>query len=80
MGMRVRLKAGYAIPPGFSAEAQAILTALKTHGMMVADNGSNWYLSGAPDERWNNERLLSELRQVAGRNFEVVRMEGLVTP
>lgn len=80
MGMRVRLKAGYSIPPGFSAEAQAILTALKTHGMMVADNGSNWYLSGAPDDRWNNDRLKSELRQVLGRDFEVVRMDGLVTP
>jgi len=80
MGMRVRLKAGYAIPPGFSAETRAILTALKTHGMMVADNGSNWYLSGAPDDRWNNDRLKSELRQVLGRDFEVVRMDGLVTP
>lgn len=80
MGMRVRLKAGYAIPAGFSVEAQAILTALKTHGMMVADNGSNWFLSGAPDERWNNDRLKSELRQVLGRDFEVVRMDGLVTP
>lgn len=80
MGMRVRLKAGYAIPAGFSAETRAILTALKTHGMMVADNGSNWYLSGAPDERWNNDRLKSELRQVLGRDFEVVRMDGLVTP
>jgi len=80
MGMRVRLKADYAIPAGFSAETRAILTALKTHGMMVADNGSNWYLSGAPDERWNNDRLKSELRQVTGRDFEVVRMDGLVTP
>lgn len=80
MGMRVRLKASYVIPAGFSAEARAILTALKTHGMMVADNGSNWYLSGAPDERWNNDRLKSELRQVLGRDFEVVRMDGLVTP
>lgn len=80
MGMRVRLKADYAIPASFSAESRAILTALKTHGMMVADNGSNWYLSGAPDERWNNDRLKSELRQVTGRNFEVVRMDGLVTP
>ncbi len=80
MGMRVRLKASYVIPATFSAETRAILTALKTYGMMVADNGSNWYLSGAPDERWDNDRLVSELRQVAGRNFEVVRMEGLVTP
>lgn len=80
MGMRVRLKASYVIPAGFSAETRAILTALKTYGMMVADNGSNWYLSGAPDERWDNDRLVSELRQVAGRHFEVVRMEGVVTP
>ena len=80
MGMRVRLKASYAIPAGYSSETRAILTALKTYGMMVADNGSNWYLSGAPDERWNNDRLVSELRQVAGRNFEVVRMDGLVQP
>ncbi|HRM00478.1 MAG TPA: hypothetical protein PLE22_13655 [Acidovorax sp.] len=80
MGMRVRLRAGYAIPASFSAETRAILTALKTHGMMVADNGSNWFLSGAPDERWNNDRLKSELRQVTGRDFEVVRMDGLVTP
>lgn len=80
MGMRVRLKAGYAIPATFSAETRAILTALKTYGMMVADNGSNWYLSGAPDERWNNSRLISELGQVKGAEFEVVRMDGLVTP
>lgn len=80
MGMRVRLKAGYVIPEGFSAESRAILTALKTHGMMVADNGSNWFLSGAPDDRWNNDRLKSELRLVLGRHFEVVRMDGLVTP
>lgn len=80
MGMRVRLKASYVIPEGFSAESRAILTALKTHGMMVADNGSNWFLSGAPDERWNNDRLKSELRLVLGRHFEVVRMDGLVTP
>ncbi|MCW7539303.1 hypothetical protein OOT46_15775 [Aquabacterium sp. A7-Y] len=78
MGMRVRLKASYAIPPGFSPETKAILTALKTYGMFVADNGSNWFLSGAPDPRWNNERLKSELRQVKGGHFEVVRMDGLV--
>ena len=80
MGMRVRLKAGYRIPAGFSRETKAILRALKTYGMLVADNGSDWYLSGAPDGRWNNDRLVAELRQVAGRNFEVVRMQGVVTP
>ncbi len=44
----------------------------------VADNGSNWYISGAPDDRWNNAKLVSELAQVKGSNFEVVRMDGLV--
>ena len=78
MGMRVRLKAGYVIPAGFSAETRALLTAMKTHGMIVADNGSNWYVSGAPDERWNNDALVSELSQVKGSDFEVVRMDGLV--
>lgn len=80
MGMRVRLKASYAIPASFSPETRAILQAMKTYGMLVADNGSNWYVSGAPDERWNNDKLVSELGSVKGSNFEVVRMEGLVTP
>jgi hypothetical protein len=79
MGMRVRLKASYVIPAGFSAETRALLTAMKTHGMIMADNGSNWYVSGAPDPRWNNSRLNSELAQVRGRDFEVVRMNGLVS-
>lgn len=78
MGMRVRLKASYAIPTSFSTEAKAILQALKTYGMFLADNGSNWYLSGAPDSRWNNSRLISELGQVTGADLEVVRMDGLV--
>lgn len=78
MGMRVRLKASYVIPTGFSAETRALLTAMKTYGMIVADNGSNWYVSGAPDERWNNDALVSELAQVRGSDFEVVRMQGLV--
>lgn len=78
MGMRVRLKASYVIPSSFSTETKALLTAMKTYGLIVADNGSNWYISGAPDERWNNDKLLSELGQVKGSNFEVVRMDGLV--
>lgn len=79
MGMRVRLKADYRIPAGFSRQTKIILRALKTYGMFVADNGSDWYLSGAPDRRWNNDRLVGELRQVTGANFEVVQMRGLVT-
>jgi hypothetical protein len=49
------------IPANFSTESRAILQALKTYGMLVADNGSSWYISGAPDERWNNDALLREL-------------------
>ena len=78
MGMRVRLKASYAVPAGFSAETRTLLTAMKTYGMIVADNGSNWYVSGAPDERWHNDALVRELAQVHGSDFEVVRMDGLV--
>lgn len=80
MGMRVRLKASYQIPSSFSTESKAILQALKTYGMFVADNGSNWFLSGAPDSRWNNDRLKRELGSVKGANFEVVRMTGLKVP
>ena len=79
MGMRVRLKASYVIPASFSKETRAILQAMKTYGLILADNGSNWFISGAPDERWNNSALSSELSQVKGSNFEVVKMTGLVT-
>lgn len=79
MGMRVRLKSSYVIPANFSTETKAILQALKTYGMFVADNGSSWFISGAPDPRWNNDALVSELGSVKGSNFEVVLMNGLVT-
>ncbi len=55
----------------YSPEVQVILQALKTYGMMVADNGSNWYVSGAPDPRWSDDDL-HELSQVKGSDFEVV--------
>lgn len=70
MGLRVRLKAGFDIS-GFPAEVQVILRALKSYGMFLADNGSNWFISGAPDPRWDDEAL-SALRQVEGSNFEAV--------
>jgi hypothetical protein len=79
MGMRVRLKAGYVIPAGFSTATRALLSAMKTYGMIVADNGSSWYVSGAPDPRWDNDALVSELAQVKGSDFEVVRMSGVVS-
>jgi hypothetical protein len=71
MGMRLRLKADYDIS-SFSNPVQVILTALKQYGMIVSDNGGDWYLSGVPDERWDNEQLVTELRTVLAENLEVV--------
>lgn len=78
MGMRVRLKAGYDIS-GFPASAQVILRALKTYGMLVADNGSDWFVSGVADSRWNDDDL-NTLKRLRGADFEVVRMTGVVLP
>ncbi len=77
MGMRVRLKADFDISK-FPPEAQVILTALKKYGLILADNGSDWYISGAPDARWNDDNL-NTLNRVKGGDFEVVKMTGLVT-
>jgi hypothetical protein len=77
MGMRVRLKAAYDISQ-FPENAQVILRALKTYGMILADNGGNWYVSGAPDIRWDPLDLNS-LVKVQGRDFEVVQMGDAVT-
>jgi hypothetical protein len=73
MGERLRLKADYDIS-GFSKEVQAILKGLKKYGMLVADNGIDWALSSAPDERI--PLLHEELRNVKGSAFEVVEMPG----
>jgi hypothetical protein len=70
MGQRFRLRASFDIS-GFPADVQVILVALKTYGMFVADNGSAWYISGAPDARWNNDDL-STLSRVVGSDFEAV--------
>jgi hypothetical protein len=78
MGMRVRLKASYDIS-GFHPHARVILQALKTYGMIVADNGSNFFLSGTADARWN-DAVNNTLKQVKVSDFEVVRMVGVVTP
>ena len=77
MGMRVRLKASFDIS-GFPSEVQVILRALKKYGMIVADNGSNWYLSGAPDPRSSGDNLHT-LGAIKGSNFEVVQMGTIVT-
>lgn len=77
MGMRVRLKASFDISH-FSPAMQVILAALKRYGMFVADNGSGFFLSGAPDPRWDDTELHT-LTGVHGSDFEVVRM-GTLAP
>ena len=76
MGMRVRLKASVDIA-GYTPAMQVILRALKRYGMILADNGSNWYVSGAPDPRWSDDELRA-LKTLKGSDFEVVRMGQLV--
>ena len=76
MGQRFRLKPGFDIS-GFEPEVQVILRALKTYGMMLADNGSAWYISGAPDDRWDND-VLHQLHQVPGSAFEAVDVTSLM--
>jgi hypothetical protein len=70
MGLRVRLKASFDTR-AFPKQSRVVLEALKRYGMIVADNGSDWYLSGAPDKRWSNDDLHS-LHRVPGSAFEVV--------
>jgi hypothetical protein len=76
MGQRFRLRADFDIT-GFSPQVQVILQAMKTYGIILADNGSPWFISGAPDERWDNE-ILHELKQVSGVDFEAVDISSLV--
>jgi hypothetical protein len=78
MGMRVRLKADYDISR-FPGSAQVILTALKRYGMIVADNGGDWFISGAPHPSWNDGEL-DTLKRVKGSDFEVVVMGETTTP
>ena len=78
MGQRLRLRRGYDIS-GFPRQARSVLRALKRYGMILADNGSPWYVSGAPDRRWDNDDLHS-LHQVPGRAFEVVDTSRLPRP
>ncbi len=71
MGLRLRLKASYDIAR-FHGEARVILIALKRYGMIVADNGTSWYITGASDPRWR-DRDLDQLKTVPGTAFEVVQ-------
>jgi hypothetical protein len=71
MGLRLRLKASFD-ENGYPRQARIVLTALKRYGMIVADNGSSWYITGAPDSRWSNDQLHT-LGRVKGSDFEVVQ-------
>ena len=77
MGMRMRLKASFDVS-SFSATNQVILNALKKYGMIMADNGSSMYISGAPDDRWDNDDL-HNLGNVTASDFEVVQMSPIYT-
>jgi hypothetical protein len=78
MGMRFRLKAGFPISR-FPHQSRIVLRALQRYGMLVADNGSDWYVSGAPARGWNNDDLHS-LGGVKGSDFEVVDTSSLPQP
>jgi hypothetical protein len=76
MGIRVRLRADYSLA-GFSPHARRLLTAMKRYGLILADNGSDWYVSGIPNEGWDND-VLHELDVVEGIDFEVVDESSLI--
>ena len=78
MGLRVRLHASFDIS-GFPRQARVVLRALKRYGMILADNGSPWFISGAPSRGWDNEDL-REPRRVRGADFEVVDTSSLPRP
>ena len=77
MGMRVRLRADFNTV-GFGPNARVILDGMKKFGLILADNGNDWFVCGAPDPRWNDDELQS-LRKVKGGDFEVVKMGPMTT-
>lgn len=76
MGLRFRLRADYPVGD-YSPQIQVILRAMQKYGIILADNGSPWYLSGAPDERWDNE-MLRELKDLTGNDFAAVDVSSLI--
>lgn len=77
MGLRVRLREGFDIT-GFPPLAQVILRGLKKHGMILADNGGDWFVSGSPDPRQDDEAI-GTLKRVRGKDFEVLAMGKMAT-
>jgi hypothetical protein len=78
MGMRVRLKASYDIS-SYTGQARLVLEALKKYGLFVADTGTSWYITGAPDPRWDDTDL-DQLKRVPGRAFEVIQLGTILRP
>ena len=76
MGARLRLKASYDISK-FPADAQVILKAMKTYGLILADNGSNLFVSGTADSRWNDANM-NKLKVLTAADFEVVKLGTVV--
>jgi hypothetical protein len=70
MGLRLRMKQSYDCS-AYAEPARVICAGLKRHGLLLADNGSDWYLSGAPDPRWDDDAL-GDLKEITGDAFEVV--------
>ena len=78
MGLRLRLKASFDLS-GYTGQSRVILAALKRYGMIVADNGSSWFISGASDARWNDDDL-NQIKRVPGSAFEVVKVDQIYKP
>jgi hypothetical protein len=78
MGLRLRLRADYDIS-NYSGMSRVILEALRRYGMIVADNGTSWFITGATDSRWNDDDL-NQLKEVPGNAFEVVQTGEIVRP
>ena len=78
MGQRFRLKASFVIDDSFSPQGKVILQALKKYGLILADNGSNWFISGAPNAGWDNSALAADFDRVSGSDFEAVDVSSLM--
>ena len=77
MGMRLRLRADFDVT-SLTGQARVIATAMQHYGLIVADNGSNWYFQGAPDPGWNDNDL-NQLKSIPGTAFEVVETGAVQT-
>ena len=78
MGLRLRLRADYPVD-GFSPLMRAVVVAMQRYGIILADNGSDWYVTGAPDARWGDGDLVHELDVLTGDDFEVVDTGDIIT-